>query len=53
MRCPACGRDGQRSRHERNVSKLLGWLLAIAFTLGAAIGTAAVTAAGTIIAALR
>lgn len=34
MRCVVCGRDGHRGEHERDVRKLLGWLLAIAFTLG-------------------
>ncbi len=46
MRCPACGRDGQRGRRERDVRRLLAWLLAFAFTLGACAGIVTAITAG-------
>jgi hypothetical protein len=40
VRCLVCGRAAERGEHERNVQRLTGWLLAIAFTLGIGCGTA-------------
>lgn len=42
------GRDAQARQHAANVRKLIGWLVAFPFTLGAAVTLGALASAGAI-----